>query len=142
MPFLFSGIILYVRCNSVARKRPPSNYSAFDISALPEFFYSYPQKGVLQLAYIPSQSETLRTITERVRQSFDVDLEGETGQGGTGSSVKFKVVFFSLWILAVMILSLGFPHSQVLELEVSRSVHVAFLVFQATHWRHFFAEQC
>ncbi|XP_058536329.1 ATP-binding cassette sub-family A member 17-like isoform X1 [Ochotona princeps] len=74
MPFLFCGIILYLRCNSVSRKRAPSNYSAFDISTLPEFFYNYPQKSVLQLAYIPSKSETLRTITERVKQSFDVDL--------------------------------------------------------------------
>ncbi|XP_062036907.1 ATP-binding cassette sub-family A member 17-like [Lepus europaeus] len=75
MPFLFSAIILYLRFNSVPRRRPASNYSAFDVSSLPELFFNYPQKSRLQLAYVPSQSEAVKAVTERVEQDFDVELE-------------------------------------------------------------------
>uniref|UniRef100_A0A5F9C4S8 ABC transporter domain-containing protein n=1 Tax=Oryctolagus cuniculus TaxID=9986 RepID=A0A5F9C4S8_RABIT len=75
MPFLFSAIILYLRFNSVPRRRPASNYSAFDVNSLPELFFNYPQKSRLQLAYIPSQSEAVKAVTERVEQDFDVELE-------------------------------------------------------------------
>ncbi|XP_007937859.1 ATP-binding cassette sub-family A member 17-like [Orycteropus afer afer] len=75
MPLLFSTVVMYLRYNSLPIKRPPSHYHAIDISALPGFFYRYPLKSKFQLVYIPSRSETLKKITERMGQSFDVDFE-------------------------------------------------------------------
>ncbi|XP_008580260.1 PREDICTED: ATP-binding cassette sub-family A member 3-like, partial [Galeopterus variegatus] len=75
MPLLFSAIVLYLRFNSVPRKRPSTNYHAVDISLLPDFFHNFPLKNKFQLVYIPSKSETLKAITEMVEQTFDVEFE-------------------------------------------------------------------
>nr|XP_012599260.1 ATP-binding cassette sub-family A member 17-like isoform X4 [Microcebus murinus] len=75
MPLLFSAVVLYLRFNSVPRKRSSGYYRAFDISLLPEFFYHFPLKNRFQLVYIPSKSETLKAVTGMVEQSFDVEFE-------------------------------------------------------------------
>ncbi|XP_076998248.1 ATP-binding cassette sub-family A member 17-like isoform X14 [Tamandua tetradactyla] len=75
MPLLFSTIVMYLRFNSLPRMKPPVNYSAIDISLLPDFFYHFPLKSKFQLVYIPSKSETLKALTEMVEKSFDVDFE-------------------------------------------------------------------
>lgn len=75
MPLLFSTIIMYLRFNSVPRRRSSTNYSAFDISLMPGFFHHFPVRHNYQLVYIPSKSGALRTIAEMVEQSFDVDFE-------------------------------------------------------------------
>ncbi|XP_023369627.1 ATP-binding cassette sub-family A member 17-like [Otolemur garnettii] len=75
MPLLFSAIVLYLRFNSVPRKRPSTNYSAVDINLLPEFFHNFPLKNKFQLVYIPSKSETLKAVIEMAGQSFDVEFE-------------------------------------------------------------------
>ncbi|XP_037670549.1 ATP-binding cassette sub-family A member 17-like isoform X3 [Choloepus didactylus] len=76
MPLLFSAIVMYLRFNSFPRMKPPVNYSAIDISLLPDFFHHFPLKSKFQLVYIPSKSETLKALTEMVDKSFDVDFEG------------------------------------------------------------------
>uniref|UniRef100_A0A5F9CMR0 ABC transporter domain-containing protein n=1 Tax=Oryctolagus cuniculus TaxID=9986 RepID=A0A5F9CMR0_RABIT len=122
MPFLFSAIILYLRFNSVPRRRPASNYSAFDVNSLPELFFNYPQKSRLQLAYIPSQSEAVKAVTERVEQDFDVD--------------------FFLRILAVMILNLGFSHfKEHRELIVQYSLRFSYIQRNFLPLRHLFILQ-
>ncbi|XP_052051225.1 ATP-binding cassette sub-family A member 17 [Apodemus sylvaticus] len=75
MPLLFSAIVLYLRLNSMPRNKPSTNYPAVDVSLLPVYFYNYPLKSKFQLAYIPSQSETLKAVTEAVEQTFAVDFE-------------------------------------------------------------------
>ncbi|XP_071067543.1 ATP-binding cassette sub-family A member 17-like [Dasypus novemcinctus] len=75
MPLLFSTIVMYLRFNSLPRMKPPVNYTAIDISLLPEFFYNFPVKNNFQLVYVPSESETLKALTEMVEKSFDVDFE-------------------------------------------------------------------
>ncbi|XP_049759997.1 ATP-binding cassette sub-family A member 17-like [Elephas maximus indicus] len=75
MPVLFSTVVMYLRFNSLPRKRPSSNYQPVDISSLPGFFYHYPVKNKFQLVYIPARSEALKNITEMVGESFDVDFE-------------------------------------------------------------------
>uniref|UniRef100_A0A5F9D033 ABC transporter domain-containing protein n=1 Tax=Oryctolagus cuniculus TaxID=9986 RepID=A0A5F9D033_RABIT len=118
MPFLFSAIILYLRFNSVPRRRPASNYSAFDVNSLPELFFNYPQKSRLQLAYIPSQSEAVKAVTERVEQDFDVE------------------------ILAVMILNLGFSHfKEHRELIVQYSLRFSYIQRNFLPLRHLFILQ-
>uniref|UniRef100_A0A8D2DXF3 ABC transporter domain-containing protein n=1 Tax=Sciurus vulgaris TaxID=55149 RepID=A0A8D2DXF3_SCIVU len=64
MPLLFSAVVLYLRFNSVPKKRASTNYSAIDISSLPDFFDQFPVKNKFQLVYIPSKSETLKALTE------------------------------------------------------------------------------
>lgn len=76
-PLLFSAIAMYLRVHSVPRKWPPLNHPAVNISLLPAFFY-FPTQAKYQLAYIPSQSDALRAVTEMVQDAFDVEFEGET----------------------------------------------------------------
>uniref|UniRef100_A0A8D2JSN9 ABC transporter domain-containing protein n=1 Tax=Sciurus vulgaris TaxID=55149 RepID=A0A8D2JSN9_SCIVU len=75
MPLLFSAVVLYLRFNSVPKKRASTNYSAIDISSLPDFFDQFPVKNKFQLVYIPSKSETLKALTELVEDTFDVEFE-------------------------------------------------------------------
>uniref|UniRef100_A0A3Q4ECA2 ATP-binding cassette, sub-family A member 17 n=1 Tax=Mus musculus TaxID=10090 RepID=A0A3Q4ECA2_MOUSE len=75
MPLLFCAIVLYLRLNSMPRKKSSTNYPAVDVSLLPVYFYNYPLKSKFQLAYIPSKSETLKAVTEVVEQTFAVDFE-------------------------------------------------------------------
>lgn len=77
MPLLFCAIVLYLRLNSMPRKKSSTNYPAVDVSLLPVYFYNYPLKSKFQLAYIPSKSETLKAVTEVVEQTFAVDFEGQ-----------------------------------------------------------------
>ncbi|EDL22309.1 mCG132071, partial [Mus musculus] len=76
MPLLFCAIVLYLRLNSMPRKKSSTNYPAVDVSLLPVYFYNYPLKSKFQLAYIPSKSETLKAVTEVVEQTFAVDVLG------------------------------------------------------------------
>ncbi|XP_032182961.1 ATP-binding cassette sub-family A member 17-like isoform X2 [Mustela erminea] len=73
-PLLFSAIAMYLRLHSVPRKWPPLNHPAVNISLLPAFFY-FPTQAKYQLAYIPSQSDALRAVTEMVQDAFDVEFE-------------------------------------------------------------------
>nr|XP_034363568.1 ATP-binding cassette sub-family A member 17 [Arvicanthis niloticus] len=75
MPLLFSAIVLYLRLNSMPRKKSSTNYPAIDVSLLPVYFHNYPLKSKFQLAYIPSKSETLKAVTEVVEQTFAVSFE-------------------------------------------------------------------
>ncbi|XP_057604984.1 ATP-binding cassette sub-family A member 17-like [Hippopotamus amphibius kiboko] len=75
MPLLFSAIVMYLRFGSLPRNRPPIDYCAIDITSLPGFFNLFPLKNRFQLVYIPSRSETLKNITERVEKTFDVEFE-------------------------------------------------------------------
>ncbi|XP_021005007.1 ATP-binding cassette sub-family A member 17 isoform X2 [Mus caroli] len=75
MPLLFCAIVLYLRLNSMPRKKPSTSYPAVDVSLLPVYFHNYPVKSKFRLAYIPSKSETLKAVTEVVEQTFAVDFE-------------------------------------------------------------------
>uniref|UniRef100_A0A8C3WQU9 ABC transporter domain-containing protein n=1 Tax=Catagonus wagneri TaxID=51154 RepID=A0A8C3WQU9_9CETA len=59
----------------VPRNRPPFNHTEVDITSLPEFFYHVSLKERFQLVYIPSNSETLKNITEMVEKTFDIEFE-------------------------------------------------------------------
>lgn len=76
MPLLFCAVIIYLRFGSLPRKRPPVDYNVIDITSLPEFFNQFPLKNKFQLVYIPSKSETLKNITEMVKDFFTVEFEG------------------------------------------------------------------
>ncbi|XP_055460807.1 ATP-binding cassette sub-family A member 17-like isoform X2 [Psammomys obesus] len=75
MPLLFSTIVLYFRFNSTPRNRLATYYQSIDISLLPVYFNNYPLKSKFQLVYIPSESETLKAVTEMVEKSFAVDFK-------------------------------------------------------------------
>uniref|UniRef100_A0A8C0ZP46 ABC transporter domain-containing protein n=1 Tax=Castor canadensis TaxID=51338 RepID=A0A8C0ZP46_CASCN len=68
-PLLFSAVILYLRLNSMPKKRSATTYHPIDVSSLPEFFHNFPLKNRFQLVYIPSKSETLKTLTEMMIRS-------------------------------------------------------------------------
>nr|XP_048292242.1 ATP-binding cassette sub-family A member 17-like isoform X2 [Myodes glareolus] len=75
MPLLFSAIVLYLRFNSIPKHVSTTKYQAVNISLLPMYFHYYPLKGRYQLAYIPSKSETLKAVTEKVEQTFTVGFK-------------------------------------------------------------------
>uniref|UniRef100_A0A8C0M003 ABC transporter domain-containing protein n=1 Tax=Canis lupus familiaris TaxID=9615 RepID=A0A8C0M003_CANLF len=73
-PLLFSMIIMYLRLNSVPRERPPMSYLALNVSLLPDFLRLAAQ-STYQLVYVPSQSDTLKAVTEAVAKAFEVEFE-------------------------------------------------------------------
>ncbi|CAD7683421.1 unnamed protein product [Nyctereutes procyonoides] len=73
-PLLFSVIIMYLRLNSVPRERPPMSYLALNVSLLPDFLRLAAQ-STYQLVYVPSQSDTLKAVTEAVAKAFEVEFE-------------------------------------------------------------------
>ncbi|CAK7304089.1 ATP-binding cassette sub-family A member 17 [Vulpes lagopus] len=75
-PLLFSVIIMYLRLNSVPRERPPMSYLALNVSLLPDFLRLAAQ-STYQLVYVPSQSDTLKAVTEVVAKAFEVEFEGQ-----------------------------------------------------------------
>lgn len=77
MPLLFSAIVLYLRFNSIPKHVSTTKYQAVNISLLPMYFHHYPLKDRYQLAYIPSKSETLKAVTEKVEQTFTVGFKGQ-----------------------------------------------------------------
>ncbi|XP_077762358.1 ATP-binding cassette sub-family A member 17-like isoform X3 [Canis aureus] len=79
-PLLFSMIIMYLRLNSVPRERPPMSYLALNVSLLPDFLRLAAQ-STYQLVYVPSQSDTLKAVTEAVAKAFEVEFEGYNQEG-------------------------------------------------------------
>ena len=68
LPLLFSGILIWLRLKIQSENVPNATlYPSQSIRELPLFFSFPPPGATWELAYIPSQSEAVRTVVESVQ---------------------------------------------------------------------------
>ena len=87
LPLLFSGILIWLRLKIQSENVPNATlYPSQSIRELPLFFSFPPPGATWELAYIPSQSEAVRTVVENVRRALVINLRGVVSgaRGGRG----------------------------------------------------------
>ncbi|XP_041532432.1 ATP-binding cassette sub-family A member 17-like [Microtus oregoni] len=142
MPLLFSAIVLYLRFNSMPKHVSTTKYPAFDISVLPIYFDYYPTRNKYQLAYIPSKSETLKSVTEMVDQAFTVGFEVV----GFPSVPLFENYIIkdpkSFFILVGIVFDHSFNSSnEPLPLMVKYDLRFSYVQRNFAQWRHFIFQE-
>lgn len=87
LPLLFSGILIWLRLKIQSENVPNATlYPSQSIRELPLFFSFPPPGATWELAYIPSQSEAVRTVVESVQRALVINLRGAvSGAWGAGS---------------------------------------------------------
>lgn len=77
LPLLFSGILIWLRLKIQSENVPNATlYPSQSIQELPLFFSFPPPGATWELAYIPSQSEAVRTVVENVQRALVINLRG------------------------------------------------------------------
>lgn len=82
LPLLFSGILIWLRLKIQSENVPNATiYPGQSIRELPLFFSFPPPGDTWELAYIPSQSDAVKTITEMARRTLVINMRGEVSSG-------------------------------------------------------------
>ncbi|XP_064334419.1 phospholipid-transporting ATPase ABCA3 isoform X3 [Camelus dromedarius] len=75
LPLLFSGILIWLRLKIQSENVPNATvYPGQSIRELPLFFSFPPPGDTWELAYVPSQSDAVKTITETVRRMLVINM--------------------------------------------------------------------
>ncbi|XP_019504266.1 PREDICTED: ATP-binding cassette sub-family A member 3 [Hipposideros armiger] len=75
LPLLFSGILIWLRLKIQSENVPKATiYPGQSIQELPLFFNFPPPGDTWELAYIPSRSDAVRTITEMARRALMINM--------------------------------------------------------------------
>ncbi|EFB17717.1 hypothetical protein PANDA_016243, partial [Ailuropoda melanoleuca] len=75
LPLLFSGILIWLRLKIQSENVPNATiYPGQSIQELPLFFSFPPPGDTWELAYIPSQSDAVRTVTEMARRTLVINM--------------------------------------------------------------------
>ena len=78
LPLLFSGILIWLRLKIQSENVPNATlYPGQSIRELPLFFSFPPPGAAWELAYVPSQSDAVRTVVETVRRTLVINMRGE-----------------------------------------------------------------
>lgn len=82
LPLLFSGILIWLRLKIQSENVPNATvYPGQSIQELPLFFSFPPPGDAWELAYVPSQSDAVKTITEMVRRALVINIRGDVSLG-------------------------------------------------------------
>ena len=82
LPLLFSGILIWLRMKIQSENVPNATiYPGQSIQELPLFFSFPPPGDAWELAYIPSRSDAVRTVTEMARRTLVINMRGEVSSG-------------------------------------------------------------
>ena len=82
LPLLFSGILIWLRLKIQSENVPNATiYPGQSIRELPLFFSFPPPGDAWELAYIPSHSDAVKTITETARRTLVINMRGEVSPG-------------------------------------------------------------
>lgn len=82
LPLLFSGILIWLRLKIQSENVPKATiYPSQPIRELPLFFSFPPPGDAWELAYIPSQSDAVKTVTETAKRALVINLRGEAPRG-------------------------------------------------------------
>ncbi|XP_065780156.1 phospholipid-transporting ATPase ABCA3 isoform X3 [Muntiacus reevesi] len=113
LPLLFSGILIWLRLKIQSENVPNATlYPSQSIRELPLFFSFPPPGATWELAYIPSQSEAVRTVVENVQRSLVINLRAR----GFASEKDFEDYIRydnrSANVLAALVFEHTFNHSR------------------------------
>ncbi|KAJ1067367.1 hypothetical protein K5549_010485 [Capra hircus] len=113
LPLLFSGILIWLRLKIQSENVPNATlYPSQSIQELPLFFSFPPPGATWELAYIPSQSEAVRTVVENVQRALVINLRAH----GFASEKDFEDYIRydnrSSNVLAALVFEHTFNHSR------------------------------
>ncbi|KAF4015502.1 hypothetical protein G4228_007417 [Cervus hanglu yarkandensis] len=113
LPLLFSGILIWLRLKIQSENVPNATlYPSQSIRELPLFFSFPPPGATWELAYIPSQSEAVRTVVENVQRALVINLRAR----GFASEKDFEDYIRydnrSANVLAALVFEHTFNHSR------------------------------
>ena len=82
LPLLFSGILVWLRLKIQSENVPNATiYPGQSVRELPLFFSFPPPGDAWELAYVPSQSDAVKTVTEMARRALVINMRGEASSG-------------------------------------------------------------
>nr|XP_044986326.1 phospholipid-transporting ATPase ABCA3 isoform X2 [Jaculus jaculus] len=113
LPLLFSGILIWLRLKIQSEKVPNATvYPGQSIQELPLFFTFPPPGDSWELAYIPSNSDAIRSITETVRRALLINLRvhGFSSERDFEDYVRYDN--HSSSVLAAVVFEHTFNHSK------------------------------
>ncbi|XP_010838764.1 PREDICTED: LOW QUALITY PROTEIN: ATP-binding cassette sub-family A member 3 [Bison bison bison] len=113
LPLLFSGILIWLRLKIQSENVPNATlYPSQSIRELPLFFSFPPPGATWELAYIPSQSEAVRTVVENVQRALVINLRarGFTSEKDFEDYIRYDNR--STNVLAALVFEHTFNHSR------------------------------
>ncbi|KAM8780116.1 phospholipid-transporting ATPase ABCA3 isoform 1-T3 [Rhynchonycteris naso] len=113
LPLLFSGILIWLRLKIQSENVPKATvYPSQSIQELPLFFSFPPPGDAWELAYIPSQSEAVKTITEMARRALLINLRVHGFPSEKDFEDYIKYDNRSSNVLAALVFEHTFNHSK------------------------------
>nr|KAF6365701.1 hypothetical protein mPipKuh1_000030 [Pipistrellus kuhlii] len=112
LPLLFSGILIWLRLKIQSENVPKATiYPSQPIRELPLFFSFPPPGGAWELAYIPSQSDAVKTVTETARRALVINLRARGFASEKDFEDYIKYDNRSADVLAAVVFEHTFNHS-------------------------------
>ncbi|XP_066131310.1 phospholipid-transporting ATPase ABCA3 [Saccopteryx bilineata] len=113
LPLLFSGILIWLRLKIQSENVPKATvYPSQSIQELPLFFSFPPPGDAWELAYVPSQSEAVRTITETAKRALLINLRVHGFPSEKDFEDYIKYDNRSSNVLAALVFEHTFNHSK------------------------------
>ncbi|EPY88960.1 ATP-binding cassette sub-family A member 3-like protein [Camelus ferus] len=138
LPLLFSGILIWLRLKIQSENVPNATvYPGQSIRELPLFFSFPPPEDTWELAYVPSQSDAVKTITETVRRMLVINMRVHGFPSEKNFEDYIKYDNRSSNVLAAVVFEHTFNHSRAplplagrCEDEHDRYIREGFLAMQ------------
>ncbi|KAF5917592.1 hypothetical protein HPG69_000055 [Diceros bicornis minor] len=113
LPLLFSGILIWLRLKIQSENVPNATiYPGQSIRELPLFFSFPPPGDTWELAYIPSQSDAVKTITETARRTLVINMRARGFRSENDFEDYIKYDNRSSNVLAAVVFEHAFNHSR------------------------------
>ncbi|XP_074202604.1 phospholipid-transporting ATPase ABCA3 isoform X2 [Camelus bactrianus] len=113
LPLLFSGILIWLRLKIQSENVPNATvYPGQSIRELPLFFSFPPPEDTWELAYVPSQSDAVKTITETVRRMLVINMRVHGFPSEKNFEDYIKYDNRSSNVLAAVVFEHTFNHSR------------------------------
>ncbi|KAM9057540.1 phospholipid-transporting ATPase ABCA3 isoform 1-T8 [Megaptera novaeangliae] len=113
LPLLFSGILIWLRLKIQSENVPNATlYPGQSIRELPLFFSFPPPGAAWELAYVPSQSDAVRTVVETVRRTLVINMRARGFPSEKDFEDYVRYDNRSANVLAAVVFEHAFNHSR------------------------------
>uniref|UniRef100_A0A452RDE1 ATP binding cassette subfamily A member 3 n=1 Tax=Ursus americanus TaxID=9643 RepID=A0A452RDE1_URSAM len=113
LPLLFSGILIWLRLKIQSENVPNATiYPGQSIQELPLFFSFPPPGDAWELAYIPSRSDAVRTVTEMARRTLVINMRARGFPSEKDFEDYIRYNNHSSNVLAAVVFEHTFNHSR------------------------------
>ncbi|KAF0881251.1 ABCA3 protein, partial [Crocuta crocuta] len=112
LPLLFSGILIWLRLKIQSENVPNATiYPGQSIQELPLFFNFPPPGDTWELAYVPSHSDAVKTITETARRALVINMRARGFRSEKDFEDYIRYDNRSSNVLAAVVFEHAFNHS-------------------------------